>query len=520
MATDSKQNTPDESGKPHPVKGRSGGLRRVAIGANVFTQVLLVAVIIFVLNVISFRQFARWDFSRNKKYELSSMTTNMLKSLKEPVKAVVFFPSAQALLGDVSALMKEYEYASKKKFSVEYVDPYKNLSRARELAEKYKFGSSDNIVILDYQGKSKFVNAQDMADLDMSRAMYGEPPTVRAFKGEQAITSAVLEITEEKQSKLYFVTGHGEPDLKGEEVTAFSGYAGRLNLKIDPVNLNSVDAVPADATGLIIFGPKVDYSEREIKLVSDFWTEKNGSLFVLLGPSGKTPRLDAFLAEQGIAPRNDLVLKTGKVLARTSTGGVALQTGIMTDPHAVLTPAGKSVTKDLAGITTQLLGPTQSFNIDPAKAQILKLNTTPIMESDEGYWGETEFKSGETKPVYFDPQKDKIGPVTIGAAIEKGAMEDPRVKVDTARMVVVGNAGFLTDNGLRLSETGIDIAMNALNWITNRDEMIAGIAPKEKKPVNLQLDEKKMGTLLLTVIGIIPAIVGLIGFATWWQRRA
>ncbi|MGV3532064.1 MAG: GldG family protein, partial [Chthoniobacteraceae bacterium] len=491
-----------------------------AIGANVFAQVLLIFVIILVVNIISFRQFSRWDFSRNKKYELSSMTTNMLKSMKEPVKAIVFFPSAQALLGDVNSLLKEYEYASKKKFSVEYVDPYKNLSRARELAEKYKFGNSDNIVILDYQGKSKFVNAQDMADLDMSRAMYGEPPTVRAFKGEQAITSALLELTEEKQNKLYFVTGHGEPDPAGKEITAFMGYAARLNLKIDPVNLNSVDAVPADASGLIIFGPKVDFSEREIKLVSDFWTEKNGRLFVLLGPSEKTPRLDQFLSDQGIVPRNDLVLRTGKVLARTESGGVALQTGIMTDPSAKLTEAGKEVTKELAGLTMQLLGPTQSLNLDPAKAQILKLKTAPIMESGEGFWGETEFKSGESKPVYFDPQKDKIGPVTIGAALEKGAMEDPRVKVETARMVFFGNAGFLTDDGLRLSEVGIDLAMNALNWITNRDEMIAGIAPKEKKPVSLHLDEKQLGILLLTVLGIIPAIVGLIGFATWWQRRA
>src|SRR5690606_937596 len=138
----------------------------------------------------------------------------------------------------------------------------------------------------------------------------------------------------------------------------------------------------------------------------------------------------------------------------------------------------------------------------------------------EGFWGETEFKSGETKPVYFDPQKDKIGPVTIGAALEKGAMEDPRVKVETARMVFFGNAGFLKDDGLRLSEVGIDLAMNALNWMTNRDELVAGSAPKEKKPVSLHLDERQLGTLALTVLAIIPAIIGLIGFVTWWQRRA
>jgi ABC-type uncharacterized transport system involved in gliding motility auxiliary subunit len=47
-----------------------------------------------------------------------------------------------------------------------------------------------------------------------------------------------------------------------------------------------------------------------------------------------------------------------------------------------------------------------------------------------------------------------------------------------------------------------------------------GDAPKEKKPVSLQLNEQQLGRLALTVLIIIPCIVGLIGFATWWQRRA
>src|SRR6478609_11199124 len=167
-----------------PVK--SGGPRRLAIGTNVLAQVLIVFGILALVNYIGFRQVKRWDFSRNQKYALAPMTKNLLGSLDKPMKAIVFFPTAQALLQDVTSLMREYEYASGKKLTVEFVDPYRNLIRAKELAEKYKFGSSDNIVILDYNGKSKFVNAMDMAELDMSGAMMGQPPTVRSFKGEEA----------------------------------------------------------------------------------------------------------------------------------------------------------------------------------------------------------------------------------------------------------------------------------------------------------------------------------------------
>src|SRR5687767_2065903 len=143
MANLSKQKDNTPAPAPAAKKPVSGTARRLAIGTNVVAQVLIVLVIIGVLNYIGFRQFKRWDFSRNQKYALAPMTKNVLANLEKPVKAIVFFPTAGALYGDVTALLREYEYASNKKFTVEYVDPYKNIIRARELAEQYKFGASD-----------------------------------------------------------------------------------------------------------------------------------------------------------------------------------------------------------------------------------------------------------------------------------------------------------------------------------------------------------------------------------------
>jgi len=39
------------------------------------------------------------------------------------------------------------------------------------LQTKYKFGANENIVILDIDGKSKFVNAADMAEFEMPDQM-------------------------------------------------------------------------------------------------------------------------------------------------------------------------------------------------------------------------------------------------------------------------------------------------------------------------------------------------------------
>jgi hypothetical protein len=504
--------------KPKAPEKRPARIDRFTIGFSVAVQVFVALAIVLMLNYLSFRQFKRWDFSRNQKFSLSPLTKNVLSNLDDRVQAIVFFPQAQMLAEDVSALLREYEFASNRKLVVEYVNPYRNLNRARELAEKYKFGASDNIVILDYKGKSKFVNAQDMADMDVSGQMMGQPPTVKTFKGEEVITSSLMELTEEKQNKLYLLGGHGEPDINGQELTGLKAYAERQNVKFGTVNLNNVDAMPADATGVMIVGPKTDLSDREIKLLSDYWTEKKGRLVILLNPMSKTPRLDDWLASEGVVPQHDRVLKTGTVLQMNDANQPVLRNGIITRASAVFSAGGKSVTKDIAGIDIQLFGATESLKLDDAKAGPKGNKLITLVESSEGFWGETE-PINEGRQVFFDSTKDHAHPLVIAAAVEKGGLADQRVKVETARMIVSGNSGFVLDDGLRMSDIGIDFALNGLNWIFNREQM-AGIAPKPKAPLRISVDEERMNALALTVIVLIPGLVGLIGVAVWLQRRS
>ncbi len=507
-----------ETSSPQPAKVVR--IKRFQIGLNVFVQLLIIFCIIAMINFIGFRQFKRWDFSRNKKYQLSPMTTNFLTGLQKPVKAVVFFNPNVPIAGDVGQLLKEYEYTSKKKFEVEFVDPYNNILRAKELASKYKFGASDNIVILDYNGRTKFVNAQDMAVFDQQdqfAMMSGQQPRLKAFKGEQVITGALLEISEDKQNKVYFLSGHGEPELNTPAVATFKAYAERQNVKLDTLRLNDVEKVPDDATALMLFGPRADLSEREIKLVGDFWSKK-GRLLILLDPEGRTPRLDAFLVTNGIAPTHDRVLRTGTGIGMGENQQIGLRTIVVSSPTGIITEQSREITKDLAGVDTGLLGATESLQVDQKKAQMDNLRVTPLIQSSKEFWGETEFTGGKETP-YFDPKKDHQGPLTIAAAVEKGALGDARVKVDTGRMIVVGNAGWLTDEGLRIAEVGIDFAMGGMNWLLNRETLI-GIPPKAKEPVHLDLDETKLMKLALTVILCIPGLVLPIGLGVWILRRS
>ncbi|HEX8295003.1 MAG TPA: Gldg family protein [Chthoniobacteraceae bacterium] len=497
-------------------------ISRFQIGVNVLVQLLIVAAIVGMVNYLSFRHFKRWDFSRDQKYALSSQTKNLLGSLKKPVKAIIFFSSAAEIAPDVAALMREYEFASDKKFSTEIVDPFRNFTRASELQAKYKFGASENILILDYDGRNKFVNAADMAEFeqpDQMAMMMGQgQPKLRAFKGEGAVTGALLELTENRPNKVYATTGHGEGELSGKEMQVFSESLKRQNIQAGTLNLLNVSAIPEDARAVVLVGPKYDLSELEVKLLSDFW-EKKGGVFVLLNPFAKTPRLAAWLADKGVTPQANRVLRTGTMLQMdAATGTPQLKAGTVTTAMFVVQDSRTKLTGELAGVSGKLLGATQSLTLDRNKEASASLKITPLLESAEGFWGETDNPVAEDRAPFFDPQKDQMGPLTLAVAVEKGGVAD--VKVDTSRLVVVGNSEILTNGGYQQSGGAtMDLAMNALNWMLDREEII-GIPPREKKSVALSLSEKQLRNIAIAIMAVLPGTVALIGIFVGWRRRS
>src|SRR5438270_13836995 len=112
------------------------------------------------------------------------------------MRVTVFFAANNPIGQDVQSLLTEYQYAAKGTIDVENVDPDRNYSRAKALVDKYKIVSDESQVILDYDGRNKTVKASEMAEVDPANPMFGKPPKMTAFKGEQAITGAMFALGE------------------------------------------------------------------------------------------------------------------------------------------------------------------------------------------------------------------------------------------------------------------------------------------------------------------------------------
>ena len=501
MAT---ENSPQDGPKTFKIK-------RFQIGMNVLMQIIILVMIIGMVNYIAFNHFKRWDWSRSQKYSLADKTKRVLFGLKKPVNIVVFFASGSDIYHDLENLLKEYQYFSNGKLSIEIIDPFRNFTRARDLQAKYKFGANENLVILDCDGRTKFISGAEMAEYDNAGAMYGQPAKLKAFKGEEAITSGLLEVSSDRQNKIYAVKGQGERDITGDDYKGIKTFIERENIKIATLDLQNVDNIPADAKALIITGPRYDFSERETKMLNEFWNKK-GRLFLMLDPNASTPHLSAFLRDQGVIADDDRIMRT--VAVRQLTGVV---TAVLKDVTGRFLE-GSTITKRLSGVNGLFIGATQSLTLDRQPAQALGIRLDPLVQASEGYWGKADYNVSQGDEIIFDPKKDRAQPLIIAASVEKGALNDTRVQVDSSRMIVAGNCEFIADASLSEANANLDFTLNAIDWLLDREELI-GIAPKESKMFTLNLTEDQIGSIALLTMIAMPGIVALFGIAVWWKRR-
>ena len=488
---------------------QKSSISRSKIGVNVFLQIVLCLLLFGIVNYLGFQHYKRWDFSRDQKYTLSSQTKRVISSLKKPTHLIVFFSGGSDITQDVVSLLKEYAFASKKMIDVEVVDPFMAMARAREVATQYKLRDNDNVVIVDYGGRSKFVNAASMAEYEPTFSQI-DKPRLKAFKGEEALTSALIEISEDGANKIGCLSGHDETALDADPtLDGLKAFIERQNIKVAPLKLSDVEMVPPDTKALFIIAPKYDFSEAELLALRAYW-EKRGRIWVFLNPGSSTPRLGAFLAELGITVHDDQVMKT--VPLKLASGMV---TGILKEITGDFVP-GSPITKRLGNVTASFQGgATQSLGLDPARVKASDIKLQPLIQASKGFWGEVRYAAATTSGVYFDPREDYINPV-VAVSAEKGGISEDRVRVESSRLIVVGNASFIANSVL--TEADLDFVLSGVNWLLAREELI-GIAPKPVRNLALSLTQTQISSIAFWVMIAIPACPIFFGIMVWLKRR-
>src|SRR5881396_940695 len=497
-------------GSKEPGTRRRMKIGRIRIGLNVLIQIVLILFFAAMVNSFAFKHYARWDFSRDQKYALSDKTKRFLDSLKDKLRITIFFSPNTPIAADVQNLLTEYQYAGNGKIDIEQIDPERNLSRAKELFDKYKVVTDESLLVLDYDGRNKTVKASEMADVDQSGMALGEGPRVAAFKGEQAITSAMIDLVEGKKKTLGYVTGHKEPALSAptSPISLLKTFIENENIKFQELNLLDQPAIPADVNAVMIVGPQYDFSDREMQVLRDFW-DKQGRILALVDPAPNTPRLRAFLDELGVKVNDDRLM----VFLRTGIQELALTRDVQA--HFL---SDSPITKRLADVRALFLGGTSSLTLEADRVRAANLRIEPLIQAEKGYFAEPDYNADDQAKLQADAKRNSNTPLTIGVAVEKGGSADERVQVNSSRLVAVSNATFVQDNAVTQDQQALDFVSGSMDWLLSREQLI-GIAPKIPKPLTFSLNEEALRNLRWIVLVLMPLVFAALGTAVWWKRR-
>ena len=482
-------------------------IRRGRIGTNVLLQILLGLILFGVVNYLSFRHYKRWDLTQTQEYTLSEKTVNYLESLEQNAKLTVIFGNSSPILRDVRVLTDQYKRSSNGKLSVEFIDPARSPDAVEAVVNEYGTQLPNNTIIVEAGDRARFLEQSDLANID---AHYQSRSSVIDFHGEDAITSALISVTESAPRILYYVRGKGAPEITaaGSADAVLEQLVRKQNIKLKLLDFATAGAVPEDASGVVIFAPQSDFTRAETAMLSTYWEDEQGSILVFRDPFYETPILDRFLSNYGITPRNDRVLSIDiSPLA---------QRKIFTVQCNFVPVEDLPITTSLIALGTELSGQSSSLQLSP-REKFLKdsgILVNPLLEATGQFWGETLFAQASPK---FDEGRDTGPPVYIAAAAERGAARDARIRIKSSRLVVVANATLLDpENYLANNE---NFVANSINWLLDREELI-GIAPLIKKRYKLDITEDQRSKIFLLTTIILPASVFCFGLFVWSSRRS
>ncbi|MGH9316881.1 MAG: GldG family protein [Thermoanaerobaculia bacterium] len=485
--------------------------RTVRAGTTALAAFLAAALLLGV-NYLSSRHYIRGDWTKTRIFSLSETTKKIVRGLAQPVRITVFMTRGSRLYTSVNELVNRYRAISGK-LEVEFVDPERQVARAEVLVRD--FGFRQNTVLFRCGEKKKYVEEDKLADYDYAGmgAMGGGQPEIKAFKGEEAFTSAIREVTENRVTRIYFSSGHGEPALDSQE--RHGGFAlAKLLLERENLTVASWDSlgkgsVPSDASVIVVAGPKTALLEPEASALEKY-RAGGGRALVMLDP---------VLPTRG-APASDLGL--GPLLANY---GVKLGNDIVIDPANAIPLVGPETVFANHYGTQEIVRSLSEEKLPvlfPLARSVSKTEKTPagfvattLVETTPDGWGETDLN--QLDDVKKDA-KDNQGPVTIAFAVEPSA--EPREKKPEdkpARLVVLGNSRFAT-NGSIGNAGNANLFLNAIHWLAGEEKLI-GIAPKTPEQASLSLTQSQLNRLGLLAMGGMPLFAVVLGVWVWYRRR-
>lgn len=477
-------------------------------GINRAVQIVLFITLVGAINFIASKTYDRVDLTRTNRYSLSAETLAYLNRIVEPVRIIVTKPPESSppellyIFGHVERLLREYAFNSqrggKPLIAVEYVNVYRQSEEAEELVSRFGISpDQDNVIVVSSGDRYKQVLPPDLWKVDEEG--------LSAFKGEQAFTSAILDVTDQNAKVIYFLQGHGE--MRPDDVDPLRGFSQasyflrQRNFEQLALDLTQVTQVPEDAGMIIIAGPQTEILPPEQEKLRRYLTERNGRLLVLLEP-GRGHGLDELFYDWGVLVDDMLVLEASNEFIASEGDSLV---GNFAE-HPVTQMLHDNQLKVLVGLSRPVR-PDMGAPIDDS------LEVNVLMASSPQSWAERNYLE---EPIQYNPETDLAGPVPIAMVSERSAGDRLGLNIPGGKLIIFGNASIFSNNRFTTAANE-PLFHNIIHWILDQDSLV-NIEPRRIEDYQLSLSRQDLVDTGLRLL-ILPGAVALLGVMVTIIRR-
>ena len=481
-------------------------IRKIRITKRVFNTLLSISLIILI-NTIFAHHSNRIDLTEKGLYSLSAETKAHLRTLKQPTKIQVLLPkdSNQPELEQIHThlghLLRSFEaegrFDQKRLLSIEYIDPYRQRTRAQTIFNQFDI-KDENIILVAQEDRYQIIRQEDLYEVKAGQ--------ITGFKGEQAITSAIINVNSGKIHNIYFLTGHGEMQLEDSDpqkgLSQLRSFLENRNFNTHSLNLLKENAIPEDASLILIAAPQAQLMPVEVELLRRYMNDQNGRLIALIDP-GLIHGMDALFFDWGVLAENEFIYETSSSIISNSDDFIIHQ--FADHPiNALLLDYNLNA----------VFGQPRPIKKDPLAISNKRLSVKEILGTSESSWIERNYGT-ETKPTY-NPEKDFKGPISIAAVSNLSYTSSLDINIPSGRLAVFGNATFISNNHFQIF--GNQLLFNStLNWILDRMHLLK-IPIRTIQTFQITISQRDIQVLLL-YYSIPPILIALWGFLILYLRK-
>ena len=280
--------------------------KTLSFGAYSTGLIALVLAVAVVANLAVNRlpsDYTKIDVTSSGLYSLTSQTKEYLKELDQDATIYVLASSSDMdsmLDKTLSQMVEQSEH-----LTVTYVDPASNPSFLQEYSDV--MSCSWNSLIVECGSRYKIVDYSDVYEYSIDYSTYTQ--SVSGYDAEGQVDSAIAYVTSENLPKLYVLTGHGEESIGSNFTSALK----KLNCEYESLDLMVNDFVPDDCTILLINGPSTDLSSDDADKIL-YYVQHGGDLIITTNfqQADEMPNWNKVLNYYGLSVSKGVVLENNQ----------------------------------------------------------------------------------------------------------------------------------------------------------------------------------------------------------------